>query len=695
MQTTAAVAKDATEAVARAKKGVEENGGWAVVPLCPEGVKQREVAQGLQKLGMTGTRMGTGGDRTLFAVRGEAPPPLLFRHLSPATRACLATHAGVHTFQHAHANDLFVTLPGVDAGEWLDLLSRILCELGGEKRFLDLHRMTVTRIAAVAAAGDAMAEWRALPEPSPKDCKPDWPVCAVRGGGGGSGSIYQPANDGRCFVSVDMSAANFQVLRNFGIFFEPSWEALVSRPDVALSDSSAEYVSRAKRLRMLALSTPTLRPNLQRARWSRVMLQAFDTVVEAGHADGYHDFAAFNSDEVIIHTDNEDDAVAKCAAIAALLQREMPEWRFKCSAYMVLRDACGQGYLRVDLHTKHSTRKCIPLDYYQQHVREWFTAPSSPPRVTPPWPDSRCIAFVTDAERRLCEQAIVDIIIANYMGIARESLQDYFRYGHGVGESRTNDLIQHTVEELGRGIVGYHDTGRAMAVWHLVMGDVDKYRARAWPVPLPPDVCLVITAAECDAAVEHLARHHAVIAMDCEGIIPSGGKVDLSLVQMSGDDGVVYLFDMLSPDAPWFDLRSLLGNPGITKVAHDGRGDLSVLFLRYGLHVQGFFDTQIAYSIAHDLHKAVGLNIMLAGVGVAVNEHKSAISKQMSRDRLCWHRRPLTSRMNEYAACDVRNHVDAYRRLVGAMSPEQREVAWALSAQRAKEAATPQINNIG
>lgn len=688
------VAKCAAMAVVSAQQGVNQNDGWAAVPLCPEGVKQREVVEGLKTLGMMGTRMGTDGDRTLFVVRGGAPPPLLFRHLSPATRACLATHAGIHTFQYAHANDLFVTLPGVDAGEWLDLLSRLLCELGGEKRFLDLHRMTVTRVATVAVAGDAMAEWRALPEPSPKDSKPDWPVCAVRGGG--PGSIYQAANDGRCFVSVDMSAANFQVLRNFGIFFEPSWEALVSRPDVALSASSAEYVGRAKGLRMMALSSPTLRPNLQRARWSRVMLQAFDIVVEAGHADGYHDLAAFNSDEVIIHADNEDDAVAKSEAIAALLQREMPEWQFKCSAHVVQRDACGQGYLRVDLRTKRSTRKCIPLDYYRQHVREWFTAPSSSPRVTPPWPDSRCIAFVTDAERRLCDQAIADIVASGFSGVAVGSLKDYFRHGHGVGESRTNDLLKYTVEELGRGIVGHHhETESVMAAWHLVMGDVDKYRARAWPMPLPPDVRLVITSAECDAAIEHLMTHHTAVAMDCEGIIPSGGKVDLSLVQMSGDDGVVYIFDMLSPDAPWFDLRCLLGNPVIAKVAHDGRGDLSVLFLRYGLRVEGFFDTQIAYSIAHDSRKPVSLNDMLAGVGVVVNEHKSAISKQMSRDRWCWHRRPLTSRMNAYAACDVRNHVDAYRRLVGAMNPEQRAVAWALSAQRAKEAATPQINNVG
>jgi hypothetical protein len=681
MQTTTTVAKDATEAIARAKKGVEENGGWAVVPICPEGVKQRDVAHGLRDLGLTGTRMGTDNDRTLFVVRGDRPPPLLFRHLSPATRNCLATHAGVRTILHEHAGDLFVTLPDVDAGEWLDLLSRLLCELGGEKRFLDLHRMTVTRVATVLSASDAMAEWRALPEPSPKDSKPEWPVHPVRGGAkDAGGTIYQAANDGRCFVSVDMSAANFQVLRNFGIISEPSWEALVSRPDVAFSASSAEYVARAKGLRMMALSTPALRPNLQRARWARIALQAFDAIVEAGHADGYHDLAAFNSDEIVIHADDMSDAMEKSEAISALLKREMPDWRFKCGAHAVYRNAGGYGYMRANLHTKQFIYKGVPLDRLQRSVSTW--AVSSPSRVTPPWPDSRCIEPVSDAEKRLCEQAIIDIIASNYLGTPATSLMDQLSH---AGWARARDLYRYVMEELGRGIVGYHGADRVMASWHLCQGDVDKYRARTWPLPMPPDVRLVITAAECDAAVEYLVHHHSIVSLDCEGIIPSGGKVDLSLMQVAGDDGVVYLFDMLSPDAPWFDLRRLLENPAVTKLAHDGRGDLSVLFLRYGLRVQGFVDTQIAYSIAHDIHKSVSLNVMLAGVGAAVNEHKSAIAKQMSRDRLCWHRRPLTSRMQEYAAGDVRHHVEAYRRLAASMSPEKLELVCALSAQRAKE----------
>jgi hypothetical protein len=179
---------------------VQTNGKWAVVPLCPQGVKQRQLVQALAEHGLMGTRMGTDETRTLLVCRGNDPPQLLIRHLSPTTRN-LATHVGVRTILCPDAEQLknghrSVTLPGVDGAFWLDLISRLLHDLGREKRFIDLHRMTVANISPILVASDAFEAWKRLPPL--KGVKPSGAKKQIRS----AASTSQPTTGGVLFPSI-------------------------------------------------------------------------------------------------------------------------------------------------------------------------------------------------------------------------------------------------------------------------------------------------------------------------------------------------------------------------------------------------------------------------------------------------------------------------------------------------------------
>jgi ribonuclease D len=133
-------------------------------------------------------------------------------------------------------------------------------------------------------------------------------------------------------------------------------------------------------------------------------------------------------------------------------------------------------------------------------------------------------------------------------------------------------------------------------------------------------------------------------------------------------------------------------------VVHDGRGDLGVLYHRYGWAVEGFFDTQLAYVIAHGANprqRLAGLNEVLGAFAwpnaggaqtTIVNPEKGAMEKALARDRWYAHRRPPTAAMVAYSAAGVRPLVFVHDCLVGMMNEGQLAQTLALSAGRAQEA---------
>jgi hypothetical protein len=298
---------------------------------------------------------------------------------------------------------------------------------------------------------------------------------------------------------------------------------------------------------------------------------------------------------------------------------------------------------------------------------------------------------------------------------------------------------------------GDDDNKRVRYAWANDTETTAAYRQRAWPAIgadgrdgpgcalLPDGVRLVDTFDACRRVSGLLARQ-PVIAVDCEGICEG----EIALVQAhapgssaGGDDATTYFFDTLAPEARGGDaffgaggLGAVLASRCVVKVMHGARGDVAALARRYGCTVHGLFDTQVAHALVLDGVDAspktfmAGLNEVLAAYAQTIdadsgdhaksratarstsghharggenvddptNADKKAVSRIMTRNRLCWHKRPLTRRLLRYAAADVVHLVDAYEGLMLASDGACRVRVMILSDERAAAATRPLIS---
>jgi len=113
-------------------------------------------------------------------------------------------------------------------------------------------------------------------------------------------------------------------------------------------------------------------------------------------------------------------------------------------------------------------------------------------------------------------------------------------------------------------------------------------------------------------------------------------------------------------------LGTVLADPAIEVVFHDGDYDLRILDRDYGFHARRLFDTRIA---AHLLGEpAVGL--------AALVEKHVGVTLDKKYQRADWSRRPLPPEMLEYAATDTRYLLELREKLRGLLEARGR-LSWA------------------
>ncbi|QHN71206.1 DnaQ like exonuclease domain protein [Mollivirus kamchatka] len=702
------VQPDAASAVSFAKWLMERQ-GYAVVPICPTGVKQREVVALASAEGLHCARMGTGSSRAL--VLSHKSIRLLFRDLSPTTRSYISRYAGIKLFPVPTDGpievDSYMTLPHVDCKAWLDIVSDLIADLGGEQRFIDLHRNTVASVGNLIMASRGFKAWKTRPEPKSTSLgdslwkpRPVWDSDKTSA----TSNIYQEANDGRHFVSVDMVAANFQILKAAGLIKDSTWEQLVSRPDISCSTASTAYLARAKGLRMLALSNPALRPNLQRLLWSEVMLDAFKCLVERGAATP-HDFAAFNSDEFIVHAESAEEALAKVNLFRQALNGAMPEWShaFSYSAFRLSVMPASAGFERTCLVDGRVSFKCVKdrRSLLGKCVMTERPCPTLPFHATSPAFADEVVTIQADEpafddERKCCRETMLWLLASNGKPRNLDDIAARF-VSAGVDIRRAVSLARYIVDHQGKGILTLSDH----VVTRLSDLSTEAYVSEAWPsidgsgagqqCPLlPKEARLIVDLASCREATRAIGKCQT-IGLDCEGIIQNQDTIPLSLIQIHAG-GCSYLFDMLAPESKSFmgrgGLRKILSSRFIEKIIHDSRGDIQALASKHGCKLQNVFDTQIAHALSKgsnngdDGRFVVSLNDMLLGCHLATNADKDNISKQTSRDILFWHHRPPTERAVKYAVADISNLTTAHGLLLRALSQDRRDKLAILCQER-------------
>ncbi|MCO4759940.1 MAG: ribonuclease D [Myxococcales bacterium] len=152
----------------------------------------------------------------------------------------------------------------------------------------------------------------------------------------------------------------------------------------------------------------------------------------------------------------------------------------------------------------------------------------------------------------------------------------------------------------------------------------------------------VATQSDLDALIGDLDGVERV-ALDTEFHGERSYVPHLMLVQVGTEDDI-WLVDPLA-DIDLTPLFEFLAQPVPLVIGHALHNDLEIIYLKYGVLLQGVFDTQIAASFL-----GYGLQIGLTGLLREIADVRLPKGAQMAD----WSRRPLPERQWTYAANDVR-----------------------------------------
>jgi hypothetical protein len=199
---------------------------------------------------------------------------------------------------------------------WLDLLQAALLFFGSEKDYLSRHYALETAIADSIRKSSIYSVWKAatpIPLESPNLRNSRAELAKINETITNSGNaIYNITNDAGYFLSIDLKAANFQIIKRAGFTDKATWkEFLVQFIDVDIDSKAAEYFDKSKLLRFKAISRHDLKEHVVLI--GNIVVEMLDAIIAAGIISD-DNFVAFNGDELVFRTsaDNMHDLRNKC-----------------------------------------------------------------------------------------------------------------------------------------------------------------------------------------------------------------------------------------------------------------------------------------------------------------------------------------------------------------------------------------------
>lgn len=171
------------------------------------------------------------------------------------------------------------------------------------------------------------------------------------------------------------------------------------------------------------------------------------------------------------------------------------------------------------------------------------------------------------------------------------------------------------------------------------------------PLPAAPTVSYQLVTSDAELASFCIRwEAESAIALDTEFMRVSTFYPEVGLVQVADSSGIVLIDPLSIKD--WAPFKSLMQNPGVTKVLHSCSEDLLVFITFLGGLPTPLFDTQIAAALAGDGHSLSYQNLVKQRFGVEVPKTET---------RSDWLQRPLTKEQLDYAALDVAYLLECWR----------------------------------
>ena len=173
------------------------------------------------------------------------------------------------------------------------------------------------------------------------------------------------------------------------------------------------------------------------------------------------------------------------------------------------------------------------------------------------------------------------------------------------------------------------------------------------------------------------------LAVDCEGVDLGGKDGSMTYLQISSENGIVYIFDLLKFGEKFFEqgLKRILESDTITKIMFDCRSDSHVLWREFGVRLTNIYDLQLLeymvrtrnggrqtmYPPKEAWHSR---NPIISGMSGTIKFHvskarlatfgindfekiKKTSGNIMKKDKSIWRHRPARDSLLTYAALDV------------------------------------------
>ena len=155
-----------------------------------------------------------------------------------------------------------------------------------------------------------------------------------------------------------------------------------------------------------------------------------------------------------------------------------------------------------------------------------------------------------------------------------------------------------------------------------------------------------------------LSRYASSVAIDTETMGLNPHRDRLCVVQLSNGDGSADVVQIPKDHAEAPNLKTLLGNPNITKIFHFARFDIAVLYHTFGVMPRPLYCTKIASRLTRTYTDRHGLKDLVREL---LNIDLS--KQQQSSD---WGSQQLSEAQLAYAASDVL-HLHALRERLDVM----------------------------
>lgn len=309
-----------------------------------------------------------------------------FDKLNFKTKKMFTAYSGIRIDAKNITQDVITKIrPYVEIDNWIELLQAVLLFFGGEKEYLARHYAIENNIIDDIVKSENYKNWKTTPiaileSPYLKMSREE--IYEFNKNNSGS-DIYNIENDKCFFISIDLKAANFQIIKQEGFTNKESWKNfLMDYIDIGDTPTqndlkAIEYFNKSKLLRFKSISKYDLKEHVILI--GNIILLVLDSLIKNGVMER-DNFIAFNGDEIVFKVEKDKIFEIRERCIS-FLKDNFPNYEMHVEAFQLFKlksdgfngsFTCGPNhYVKVDQINGNVCFKGVCNDEFLFLIQVW------------------------------------------------------------------------------------------------------------------------------------------------------------------------------------------------------------------------------------------------------------------------------------------------------------------------------------